>query len=366
VSFDETGGSIEGLARLEDLVPGFDIQISGPLQESSSRVFSEGLRVGYHYDLRHRLFLTSVWSRWNSQESLNILLQDEPVDLPLNLKVSNVYHGLRLVLWRGLAFEIDVRESDYAAHREISADGWEFLPAAWSLKRQQSLEWSGESHFRLLVRHSDFSIRGSGAGYWEGQRYTRLSHDEASLDSYLAAAQYVRGSGWRILTDVELGDFDAFGRVDVDSWRFASWQQAWSGAKKVIQFTGDGRWERYHVAYENTRRSWIWGLGLNHYEIYPHATSEEWIHVPFLRPQDYQSSTLSSSRLSLGAIALKARHQFWSVDIEVEVHQFIYGGDHTNDGTPQTPPPPPDPATAAATEGWFGGTYAILRVGYLF
>ena len=73
-----------------------------------------------------------------------------------------------------------------------------------------------------------------------------------------------------------------------------------------------------------------------------------------------------TSAMSLGAIALKARHRFWSVEIEAELHQFIYGGDHTGDDTPQTPPPPPDPATSAATEGWFGGTYAILRVGYLF
>ena len=80
------------------------------------------------------------------------------MDLPLNLEVSNVYHGLRLVLWQGLEFEMDVRESDYAAHREISADGWEFLPAASSLKRQQCLEWSGESELERDSRNAGASV----------------------------------------------------------------------------------------------------------------------------------------------------------------------------------------------------------------
>ena len=366
VGLGESGGSLAGIARLEQIVPGLSAQISFPLGESSSRRSGEGLRYGFHYALMERLFLTSAWSRWDSQESILAQLDDEVVDSPLNLKVDNIHHGARLNIWRSLAFEMSLRESDYLASNELSGGEYEFLPEAWSMSRQQSLEWGGESGLRVLLRHSDAQLNGSGGGYWAGQRYLRVSHTHADLESILGAIQISMGQRRRLIADMEFGDFDAFGRIGVDSWRFASWEQAWSGAKKVIQVDGKGRWERYHVGYESPWGAWDLGGGLSYYEIYPQGYSESWIHVPFLRPQDYEKIGLSTSRLSLGAISLRALRRFGRFEISGELHQFVYGNDHIKEDASPSVPPPTDPDPDSGPGGWFGGTYAMISFGYSF
>ena len=156
------------------------------------------------------------------------------------------------------------------------------------------------------------------------------------------------------------------GRLGVDSWRFASWEQAWSGAKKVIQVEGIGDWERYHVGYESPWGAWDLGCGLSYYEIFPRAFYESWIHVPFLRPQDYERSDMLSSRLSLGAVSLRALRRFGRFEIAAELHQFVYGDDHVKSDSPPSQPPPTDPAPDPGPGGWFGGSYAEFSLGYSF
>jgi hypothetical protein len=162
--------------------------------------------------------------------------------------------------------------------------------------------------------------------------------------------------------DLEFGEFEGFGRFDVESWRFVSWQQAWSGAKKIIQLDGAGRWERYHMAYQDSVGAWSLGGGLSYYDIYPDAFSESWIHIPLLRPQDYERNDYSASRMSLGALSLNVSRSFRGFDIEFELSQFVYGNDHVE----REAAADPAPAETEDHGGWFGGSFAEISVGYRY
>jgi hypothetical protein len=365
LDFSENGASAGALARIERLVPGLDLQVGIPLGESSSRHSGDGSVCGIHYAPVNRLHLLSRWSRWETQESVFARLDGETVISPLNLQVVGFQHEGRLDLWNGLCVEARIGESDYQPQFGLAAADYEFQPQAWSMSRQQSLEWATTDGLRLLVRHSDAQLRADGAAYWEGQRYLRLSHTTARLESYLAAIQLSRGPGRRIIADVEFGDVEAFVRVDVDSWRFASWEQAWLGAKKIIEIDGQTRWERYHLACEVPWGAWSVGGGLSYYEIRPVASSESWIHIPLVAPLDYEKAELASPRLSLGAVSLRAGRRFGKLSFSAEWHQFVYGNDHRGD-SPDPEPPLPDAEPAVVPNGWFGGTYATFSLGYFF
>jgi hypothetical protein len=366
VNLAENGTSVGALARLEDLLPGLDVQLALPLGQSSKRNSGDGLFFGAHYCFRDRLQLASHWSRWDTQEAIVAVLDDETVSSPLNLDVDTFHHQGRLDLPLGFSLEARISESNYQPQHALMDDGYDFQPEAWSMNRQQSLEWVRNDRLRLLARHSDVQLQADGAGFWGGQRYLRLSHTQARMESFLGAIQVSLGSGRRVFMDVEFGDYDAFARMDVDSWRFASWEQAWSGAKKIIQLDGTGTWERYHLAYQGPWGAWSVGGGLSYYDIYPDAFSESWIHIPFLRPQEYEKSVLASPRISLGAVSLQAERWLGNVFLSAELHQFVYGNDHPGEIADQDEPAPPAPPPGPAPGGWFGGTYASFSVGYSF
>jgi hypothetical protein len=366
LDFGENGASAGALARLERLAPGLDLQVGAPLGESSSRHSGDGLVCGFHYVLENRLHLLSRWSRWETQEPVFARLDDETVISPLNLQVDTFQHEGRLDLWINLAVEVRISESNYHPRYGLADVDHEFLPQAWSISRQQSLEWGTAGGLRLLVRHSDAQLNAGGGAYWEGQRYLRLSHTKARLESYLAAIQLSPGPGRRVFADVEFGDLEAFVRVDLDSWRFASWEQAWLGAKKIVQIDGQGRWERYHLACEGPWRAWSLGGGLSYYEIRPAAYSESWIHIPLTSPRDYERVDLATTRLSLGAVSLQAGRRVGRLLFSAEWHQFVYGNDHRDDSSDPEPPTPPNPEPSSRPSGWVGGTYATFSVGYFF
>jgi len=364
ISLGQDGKRVAGLARLDEILPGLAAQVTFPVSESDSWLAGERLAYGFNYNWRGRLYLGSSRSHWDDRGSIIALFDDEVVASPLNIDVKEFRHEARLRIWRGLAVELSLSEADYLHGHALEGSQYEFLPEAWSNFRQQSVEWGQEWGLRLLFRHSDAAMKGSGGGYWEGARYLRVSHTHAQIESYLGAVQFPLGPNRRIFADVEFSDWDFFGRFGIDSWRFASWEQAWSGAKKVIQLGGSGRWERYHLGFESRTKAWDWGGGLSYYDIYPDAFSESWIHIPFVSPQAYEESNLAIDRFSLGAISLKVIWRMARFDITAELHQFVYGDDHLDPQPGPEPDPQPPTDQDSGFGGWVGGSYAEFSIGY--
>lgn len=364
ISLAQDATRVAGLARLDDILPGLAAQISFPVSESDSWLAGERLSYGFNFNLQDRLFLGSSRTHWDDQGSLVANLDDENVVSPLNLDVKQFRHEGRLRIWRDLAVELSLSEADYLRGQDLEGNQYEFLPEAWSYSRQQSVEWGQKMGLRLLFRHCDAGMKGEGGGYWEGARYLRVSHTNGQIESYLGAVQFPLGPNRRIFGDAEFVEFDFFGRFGIDSWRFASWEQAWSGAKKVIQLGGSGRWERYHLGYESLGNSWDWGGGLSFYDIYPEAYSESWIHIPFVSRQDYEESNLATGRYSLGAVSLKLIWRPARFRISAELHQFVYGDDHLDLESEPDPAPLPPADQDSSSEGWYGGSYAEFSIGY--
>jgi hypothetical protein len=370
IGWSDDGASATVVARLENLVRGLDLQAEAPILSSSSRHGGDVASYGFHFSPATFLQWSSRWSTRHDGNTLDAELDGELVISPLNLRADAVEHRGRVRLPGGFAFEAGITESDYREDAELASSDYEFLPTAWSMSRQQSLEWEHRRGWRALVRHSDLAMTVEGAGYWEGQRYLRLSHTDAAVESYLAALQIPVGARSRLVIDAETAEFDAFARIDVDSWRFASWEVAWLGAKKVVQLDGAGRWRRYHVGYDGPWGAWSLGAGVTWYDIRPDAYSESWIRIPFARPQDYEKTTLGTPRLDLGAVSMRAERVFGSTLVAAELHQFVYANDHGGegggDGDIPDPDPDPDPGAPDDVGGWFGGTYATVSVGFRF
>ena len=368
IGLSDEGAAVTAVARLEDLLPGLDVQAQVPVMRSSTRRSDDNAALGFHYSPLAAIQWSSHWSRLHNGDAFDAELDGESVISPLNLRVESAEHRGRVRLPGGFSLEAGIVESDYVEDDDLAGDRYEFLPTAWSMSRQQSLEWEHPSGWKALVRHSDVAMTADGAGYWEGQRYLRLSHTEAAADGYLAALQVPLGSRSRLLVDAENTDFDAFARIDIDSWRFASWEVAWLGAKKVVQLGGAGQWRRYHLAYEGPWGAWSLGAGATWYDIRPDAYSESWIRVPFSRPQDYEKTALGTSRLDLGAVSLRAERRLGAAYVSAELHQFVYANDHAGDSGDGQDPDPDEPGDGSGDDvgGWFGGTYATMSIGFRF
>ncbi|MFH1845144.1 MAG: hypothetical protein ABIF77_18305, partial [bacterium] len=368
VSLRETGQLYSGIVRIGDIVPGLDGLLTLPLGKSAANHTGDGLRYGLHYNLADRVWLTSDRLNWETDESVIADLDSETVNSPLNLRLTEANHAGRIRAWRSLCAEMSVRQTSYTEQNDLAGtETYEFIPEAWSSTRQYSLEWGDRGKLRFLVRKTESKFRGAGNGYWGGERYTRMSHGHYDLKSWLLGTRIPFTAGRSFLVDLEFGEFSGFGRIDVDSWKFASWQEAWLGAKKIIQLGGEGRWERYHVGYQTPWKTWDLKGGLTWYEIYPNAYSESWIHVVFFPRQEYTKSTLTSSRFTLGAFSLGCQREFGRLSIMAEMHQFIFFNDHLKDDPSTEPEPEPgDPDAGDNPGGWFGGTYAHLGFGYSF
>ena len=354
---EESGRVLTGLARIENVVPGLDLQVAAPLARGHTRLSGNELALGFRFNLLNRLWIGAQRERWGTGLRAVADLDQETVNAPLNLRSESVVLRGRVDLPLHFSLAAMVAESDHTPRKEFSDQGEDFQPQAWSQFRRQSLTWGREGRLGLVLRRGDGSLKAAGAGYWEGQRYLRLSHTTGELESYLLGLQLRLNGGGRLLVDFETGDFSAFVRVDVDSWRFAAWQEAWLGAKKVIQIEGEGRWERYHLGYTAPPGTWNWQVGLNHYELFPDAFSESWIHVPLVRPQDYERNDFARHRMSLGALSCGVAHELGFGEFFVKVHQFVYAYEHGREEE-EAPEPSPAPGDPSQPRGWYGGTFA--------
>jgi len=368
INLREVGQIYSGVVRLDGIVPGLDGQLTFPLGRSASNHAGDGVRYGLRYNLTDRLWLTSDWLDWRIDESLIADLESETVVSPLNLQLTESNHRGRVRVWRSLCAEMSVRQVSYSTQEDlIGIEDYEFIPEAHSSTRQHSLEWGDRGQLRFLIRQAESRFRGIGNGYWGGERYTRLSYGHYDLRSWLVGSWIPLSAGRSLLVDMEFGEYSGIGRIDVDSWKFAAWQEAWLGAKKIIQLKGVSRWERYHVGYQTPWKAWNLKGGLTWYEIYPEAFSESWIHIVFARPADYTKTSLTSSRFTLGAVSLGCSREFGRISILAEVHQFVFFNDHLEDGSSVGPDPEPgEPGADDSPGGWFGGTYGHLGIGYSF